>query len=84
MRIRIAYKMNNKDVLEEGQINNFPQGLWSGAVLDGKDGAAQASIFSLSVVSMQSFPCDCSIRGGIFLASGSGFSQEYGIHPMVP
>ncbi|XP_004297651.1 PREDICTED: AP-1 complex subunit gamma-2-like isoform X2 [Fragaria vesca subsp. vesca] len=27
MRIRIAYKMNNKDVLEEGQINNFPQGL---------------------------------------------------------
>ena len=32
MRIRIAYKMNNKDVLEEGQINNFPQGLWSGTV----------------------------------------------------
>lgn len=27
MRIRIAYKMNNKDVLEEGQINNFPKGL---------------------------------------------------------
>ena len=27
MRIRIAYKMNNKDVLEEGQINNFPRGL---------------------------------------------------------
>lgn len=28
MRIRIAYKMNNKDVLEEGQINNFPRDLW--------------------------------------------------------
>ncbi|CAN6676081.1 unnamed protein product [Malus baccata var. baccata] len=27
MRIRIAYKMNNKDVLEEGQINKFPPGL---------------------------------------------------------
>ncbi|CAH9107581.1 unnamed protein product [Cuscuta epithymum] len=27
MRIRICYKANNKDVLEEGQINNFPQGL---------------------------------------------------------
>ncbi|XP_022776059.1 AP-1 complex subunit gamma-2-like isoform X3 [Durio zibethinus] len=27
MRIRIAYKMNNKDVLEEGQINNFPRDL---------------------------------------------------------
>ncbi|GAV80825.1 LOW QUALITY PROTEIN: Adaptin_N domain-containing protein/Alpha_adaptinC2 domain-containing protein, partial [Cephalotus follicularis] len=27
MRIRIAYKVNNKDVLEEGQINNFPPGL---------------------------------------------------------
>uniref|UniRef100_A0A5B6Z1G0 Putative AP-1 complex subunit gamma-2-like n=1 Tax=Davidia involucrata TaxID=16924 RepID=A0A5B6Z1G0_DAVIN len=27
MRIRIAYKMNNKDILEEGQINNFPRGL---------------------------------------------------------
>ncbi|KAF3431304.1 hypothetical protein FNV43_RR26035 [Rhamnella rubrinervis] len=27
MRVRIAYKMNNKDVLEEGQINNFPRGL---------------------------------------------------------
>ncbi|XWS63638.1 hypothetical protein CRYUN_Cryun06bG0118100 [Craigia yunnanensis] len=25
MRIRIAYKMNNKDVLEERQINNFPR-----------------------------------------------------------
>ncbi|GFZ21266.1 gamma-adaptin 1 [Actinidia rufa] len=27
MRIRIAYKVNSKDVLEEGQINNFPRGL---------------------------------------------------------
>lgn len=27
MRIRIAFKMNNKDVLEEGQLNNFPRGL---------------------------------------------------------
>ncbi|XP_065860988.1 AP-1 complex subunit gamma-2-like [Euphorbia lathyris] len=27
MRIRIAYKMNNKDMLEEGQINNFPRDL---------------------------------------------------------
>ncbi|KAL5552930.1 hypothetical protein UlMin_040331 [Ulmus minor] len=27
MRIRIAYKSNNKDVLEEGQVNNFPRGL---------------------------------------------------------
>ncbi|XVE85029.1 hypothetical protein DITRI_Ditri17bG0059700 [Diplodiscus trichospermus] len=27
MRIRIAYKMNNKDVLEEGQVNNFPHDL---------------------------------------------------------
>ncbi|CAN6550688.1 unnamed protein product [Malus baccata var. baccata] len=27
MRIRIAYKMNNKDVLEEGQISKFPPGL---------------------------------------------------------
>ncbi|XP_048318423.2 AP-1 complex subunit gamma-2 [Ziziphus jujuba] len=27
MRIRIAYKINNKDVLEEGQVNNFPRGL---------------------------------------------------------
>ncbi|XVF84925.1 hypothetical protein PTKIN_Ptkin17bG0078200 [Pterospermum kingtungense] len=27
MRIRIAYKMNGKDVLEEGQINNFPRNL---------------------------------------------------------
>ncbi|KAF2302483.1 hypothetical protein GH714_036536 [Hevea brasiliensis] len=27
MRIRIAYKLNNKDMLEEGQINNFPQDL---------------------------------------------------------
>ncbi|KAK4488848.1 hypothetical protein RD792_004638 [Penstemon davidsonii] len=27
MRIRISYKVNEKDVLEEGQINNFPRGL---------------------------------------------------------
>ncbi|KAF5741055.1 AP-1 complex subunit gamma-2-like isoform X2 [Tripterygium wilfordii] len=27
MRIRVAYKANNKDVLEEGQINNFPRDL---------------------------------------------------------
>lgn len=27
MRIRIAYKMNSKDMLEEGQINNFPRDL---------------------------------------------------------
>lgn len=27
MRIRIAYKLNGKEVLEEGQINNFPRGL---------------------------------------------------------
>ncbi|XP_042020801.1 AP-1 complex subunit gamma-2-like isoform X1 [Salvia splendens] len=27
MRMRINYKANNKDVLEEGQINNFPRGL---------------------------------------------------------
>ncbi|KAF6157344.1 hypothetical protein GIB67_004282 [Kingdonia uniflora] len=27
MRIRIAYKVNNKDVLEQGQISNFPPGL---------------------------------------------------------
>ncbi|XP_075096605.1 AP-1 complex subunit gamma-2 [Nicotiana tabacum] len=27
MRIRIAYKVNNKDVLEEGQVNNFPRDL---------------------------------------------------------
>lgn len=28
MRTRIAYKLNNRDVLEEGQINNFPRDLW--------------------------------------------------------
>nr|KJB15193.1 hypothetical protein B456_002G164400 [Gossypium raimondii] len=27
MRIRIAYKINNKDVLEEGQVSNFPRDL---------------------------------------------------------
>lgn len=27
MRIRIAYKTNDKDVLEEAQINNFPRDL---------------------------------------------------------
>ncbi|KAL5987594.1 hypothetical protein ACLOJK_035343 [Asimina triloba] len=27
MRIRIGYKVNNQDVLEQGQINNFPPGL---------------------------------------------------------
>ncbi|GAY36421.1 hypothetical protein CUMW_021970 [Citrus unshiu] len=27
MRTRIAYKLNNRDVLEEGQINNFPRDL---------------------------------------------------------
>ncbi|KAK8582847.1 hypothetical protein V6N13_069615 [Hibiscus sabdariffa] len=27
MRIRIAYKINGKDVLEEGQVNNFPRDL---------------------------------------------------------
>ncbi|PWA92212.1 adaptor protein complex AP-1, gamma subunit [Artemisia annua] len=27
MRIRISYKLNNKDMLEEGQISNFPRGL---------------------------------------------------------
>ncbi|GAA0150042.1 membrane traffic protein [Lithospermum erythrorhizon] len=27
MRVRIGYKVNNKDVLEEGQISNFPHGL---------------------------------------------------------
>ncbi|XP_047322411.1 AP-1 complex subunit gamma-2-like [Impatiens glandulifera] len=27
MRIRIAYKSNNKDMLEEGEISNFPRGL---------------------------------------------------------
>ncbi|CAN4124257.1 unnamed protein product [Withania somnifera] len=27
MRIRIAYKVNNKDVLEEGLVNNFPRDL---------------------------------------------------------
>lgn len=29
MRMRITYKMNGKDMLEEGQINHFPHGLWS-------------------------------------------------------
>lgn len=28
MRIRISYKMNDKDILEEGQIKNFPPDLW--------------------------------------------------------
>ncbi|KAE8690806.1 AP-1 complex subunit gamma-1 [Hibiscus syriacus] len=27
MRIRMAYKKNDKDVLEEGQVNNFPRGM---------------------------------------------------------
>ncbi|KAH7279348.1 hypothetical protein KP509_37G015500 [Ceratopteris richardii] len=27
MKIRIAYKVNNQDALEQGQINNFPAGL---------------------------------------------------------
>ncbi|KAG2702101.1 hypothetical protein I3760_06G075000 [Carya illinoinensis] len=27
MRMRMAYKFNNEDILEEGQINNFPRGL---------------------------------------------------------
>ncbi|CAD5315880.1 unnamed protein product [Arabidopsis thaliana] len=27
MRMRVGYKINGKDVLEEGQINNFPRGL---------------------------------------------------------
>lgn len=27
MRIRMAYKSNNKDILEEGEISNFPRGL---------------------------------------------------------
>ncbi|GAA0145222.1 membrane traffic protein [Lithospermum erythrorhizon] len=27
MRVRIGYKVNNKDVLEQGQISNFPHGL---------------------------------------------------------
>ncbi|VVA92318.1 unnamed protein product [Arabis nemorensis] len=27
MRMRVGYKLNGKDVLEEGQINNFPRGL---------------------------------------------------------
>ncbi|CAN6454255.1 unnamed protein product [Victoria cruziana] len=27
MRIRIAYRVNNQDMLEQGQINNFPPGL---------------------------------------------------------
>ncbi|KAK9094129.1 hypothetical protein Scep_025598 [Stephania cephalantha] len=27
MRVRIAYKVNDKDMLEQGQINNFPPGL---------------------------------------------------------
>lgn len=27
MRIRIAYKVNNRDVLEQGQINSFPAGI---------------------------------------------------------
>ncbi|KAG4163025.1 hypothetical protein ERO13_D01G146850v2 [Gossypium hirsutum] len=27
MRIRIAYKINNKDVVEEGQVSNFPRDL---------------------------------------------------------
>lgn len=28
MRIRMNYKINDKDVLEEGQISNFPRNLW--------------------------------------------------------
>jgi len=27
MRTRIAYKINGKDTLEEGQVNNFPRDL---------------------------------------------------------
>ncbi|EOA33289.1 hypothetical protein CARUB_v10019777mg [Capsella rubella] len=27
MRMRVGYKINGKDVLEEGQINNFPRGI---------------------------------------------------------
>ncbi|KAG0455758.1 hypothetical protein HPP92_023546 [Vanilla planifolia] len=27
MRVRLAYKVNNQDMLEQGQINNFPPGL---------------------------------------------------------
>jgi len=28
MRIRIAYKIDGKDKLEEGQVSTFPRGLW--------------------------------------------------------
>lgn len=37
MRVRINYKVNDKDVLEEGQINNFPRDLWgNGPTLDNR------------------------------------------------
>lgn len=28
MRLRIAYKVDDKDILEEGQVSNFPRNLW--------------------------------------------------------
>lgn len=39
MRMRIAYKVDGKDKLEEGQINNFPRGLW-GQMIRGDCGDA--------------------------------------------
>lgn len=34
MRIRIAYKVDGQSKLEEGQISNFPRGLWGKLVND--------------------------------------------------
>jgi hypothetical protein len=46
MRIRITYKINGEDKLEEGQITNFPRDLWGKMVhASGHSGDAQSPMF---------------------------------------
>lgn len=86
MRIRIAYKMNNKDVLEEGQISNFPRGLWGWVVfIDGKNGDAQVYVFLLAVhdVSGVFSLKNCSIWGGMSCGNWDWFCLKYVVYPMA-
>lgn len=55
MRIRIAYKINGKETLEEGQISNFPRNIWSQMVGDHSGDAQSPTFFTHIIITFAVF-----------------------------
>lgn len=65
MRMRIAYKMNGKDVLEEGQINNFPHNLWIWLIQRDVEDILHVPPFFSLLISGKLLPTICSDRANL-------------------